>query len=72
MQTGFEREIRRFQSELESSLFKDAEVKHRRKLIEIKVCLVSCLVSDNYSFAFNTIDMINSLVISYCSNIRVQ
>ncbi len=39
MQTGYEREIQRFQKDLESSLYKDADRKHRRKLIEIKVCM---------------------------------
>ena len=41
MQTGYEREIQRFQKDLEGSLFKDAESKHRKKLIEIKVCMIA-------------------------------
>jgi hypothetical protein len=35
--TGYTREIQRFQQELESSLYKDAENKHCKKLIEITV-----------------------------------
>lgn len=46
MQTGYQREIERFQQELQSALYKDAESKHRKKLIEIKVSVV---VTNYYS-----------------------
>ena len=46
MQTGYQREIQRFQQELQSALYKDAESKHRKKLIEIKV---SVIVTNYYS-----------------------
>ena len=51
MQSGYEREILRFQQDLESSLYKDAETKHRKKLIEIKVGMIdfSCGLSQVHS-----------------------
>ncbi|CAB4003385.1 DNA repair RAD50-like [Paramuricea clavata] len=77
MQTGYEREIQRFQKDLEGSLFKDAESKHRKKLIEIKTTELANDDLDKYYKAldraimkFHSIKMaeINKIVKEYWTN----
>ncbi|XP_028394772.1 DNA repair protein RAD50-like [Dendronephthya gigantea] len=77
MQTGLEREITRFQKELQDPMFKDADSKHRNKLIEIKTTEMANDDLDKYYKAldraimkFHSIKMaeINKIVKEYWIN----